>query len=116
MGSEGSLLSESLLKCGHVDLTSEMDRTFPMNRVPTRWVRCTEILGLQANAHHSLFFIKVHYSRCRIPSGPTRGSSQHFNAREPSVSDFDGEIWRPKELSIWPQADLPGKTASSWGG
>ena len=99
-----------------MDVSSEMHRAFPVNRVPVGRVRRTEELRLQTDAHSRLIYRQSQNAIRGLPGGTARGPSQHLDAANHSINNLHGKLWRTEPLSIETQADLPGEPASGrWG-
>jgi len=99
-----------------MDMAGKMNRTLPVNRVPSGRVCAAEKLNFQPEACGCLCYIPSDNFRCRFPGGATGRTSSDGNLLDFTLCDLHIQFRCAEMVSICPQAVLPGKTASGgWG-
>jgi len=93
-------------------MAGEVDRTFPVNRVPSGRIGHTEILHLQSDANDRFVRRQVNDAPGGFPGGTTGGPANDADFLESSVCDRSFELRCTELIAIPAQAVLPGKPAS----
>ena len=93
-------------------MAGEVDRAFPVNRVPSGRVGRAEILHFQTDAIDRFIRGQMDDSTGSLPGGPAGRSANHVDLLEPAVCDPGFEFRRSELISVPAQAVLPGKSAS----
>ena len=99
-----------------MDVSGKVDRTFPVDGIPSGRIGRTKILHLQADAHDRFFRRQMHNPPGRLPGGAARRPANNADILKPAVCGFRLKLRRTEPVSIVAQTILPGKTASGgWG-
>jgi hypothetical protein len=92
-----------------VYFSREMNGTFPIEGVPSRWIGAAEELRFEADANGCLFRLHAQYPFPRIPCGAARSAPQYAQGNDASSGIQGNFKVRGSELFAIPaQADLPG--------
>ena len=70
---------------GGVNVTGEVDRTFPVDRIPSGRIGRTEILHLETDADDRFFRRQVDNPPGSLPGGPAGGTSNDTDGFESAV-------------------------------
>lgn len=110
------LFPDGSLESRNVHVTGEVHRTLTIDWIPSRGICSAEVLCLQANAHLRFFYGQSLYPLGGVPGCSARRTSVYLDAVNLAVRCLHNKLRRTKMFTILTQADLPGKSASGWGG
>ena len=95
-----------------MDVPGKVDRTFPVDGIPSGRIGRTKILHLEADAHDRFFRRQVRNPPGGLPGGSARSPANNKYSLKPAVCGFRLKLRRTEPVSIIAQTILPGKTAS----
>lgn len=97
-------------------LPCEMHRALAMDGVPTGRIGRTEELGFYTHLSGSVIHRSANDSFGSLPGGCTGGAAHNPDLCNLVILDFDLILGSTEALTIFTQANLPGKAASGgWG-
>jgi len=95
-----------------MNLPGKMKGAPAMDRIPSGRIGLADILGFKPDTLDCIIDRKTPDTLRGLPGGTARGAPDYLDTGEDTPGGFDPKLRYSEQLSIDPQADLPGKTAS----